>query len=195
MKNNNENSRQAFFAAFTFFMLVSTIWSASLVSASANANANESKKSAEKPSKPKIQKSVTPTFKEDYQKYCFNNVDAVAEAKFAWQAKTISEMEAKLKTVITKLEVKQKEYQSWVTRRENFISKMTTSLVKIYSSMEPEAAAAQISIVDYDTAVSILTKLKPREASAILNEMDPKRASQLVRVIVGSIATEPEEKN
>ena len=190
MKHEKDrNSRQVFIIVFTVFILASIIWPASLV------RAKEHKASPEKPSEPKIKKSVTPVFKEDFQKYCFNNVDAVTDARFAWQAKTISEMEAKLQAVIAKLEVKQKEYQSWVTRREHFISKMTTSLVKIYSSMEPEAAAAQISIVDYDTAVSILTKLKPREASAILNEMDPKRASQLVRVIVGSIATKPKETN
>lgn len=145
-------------------------------------------KKSTKPAAPKIQKAVTPSFDQDFKKYCFNNADAVSEAKFAWQAKTLAEMEGKLQKVITRLEARQKEYQTWVTRREDFISKMTTSLVKIYSTMEPEAAAAQIAMVDYDTAVSILTKLKPREASAILNEMDPKRASQLVKVIVGSIA-------
>ncbi|VAV89076.1 hypothetical protein MNBD_ALPHA08-1562 [hydrothermal vent metagenome] len=145
--------------------------------------------------KPRMAKAVSPEFAEDFQKYCFNNSDAVNDAKFSWQAKRITDMEAELKTVIARLEVKQKEYKTWVTRREEFISKMTTSLVKIYSTMEPEAAAAQIAIVDYDTAVSILTKLKPRAASAILNEMDPLRASQLVKVIVGSVSTEQKETN
>jgi len=134
--------------------------------------------------------SISKKFKEDYQKFCANNSDAVSDAKFAWQAKTISSMEAELQQVINRLEEKKNEYQSWVLRREEFISKMTNSLVKIYSSMDPEIAAAQIANVDYDTAISILTKLKPREASAILNEMDPVRASELVKVIVGAIATD-----
>jgi len=134
--------------------------------------------------------SISKKFKEDYQKFCANNSDAVSDAKFAWQLKTIKEMETQLQQVIGRLEKKKTEYQGWVLRREEFISKMTDSLVKIYSTMDPEVAAAQIAIVDYDTAVSILTKLKPREASAILNEMDAVRASQLVKVIVGAIATD-----
>ena len=139
-------------------------------------------------------KPVSAKFKEDFQKYCANNSDLVSDAKFAWQAKTIADMEVQLQQVIERLEAKQKEYQTWVVRRENFISRMTASLVKIYSTMEPESAAAQIAIVDYDTAVSILTKLKPREASAILNEMDPVRASQLVKVIVGAIAVDEKKE-
>jgi len=138
--------------------------------------------------------SISKKFKEDYQKFCANNSDAISDAKFAWQAKTITEMEGQLQLVIDRLEAKKKEYQSWVLRREEFISKMTDALVKIYSTMDPEVAAAQIAIVDYDTAVSIITKLKPREASAILNEMDPVRASQLVKIIVGAIATDEKKE-
>lgn len=159
------------------------------------ATASGAKKPAkEKPSAPKVSSAPAPSFAEDFQQYCYYNVDAVSDAKFAWQAKTIAEMETKLKVVIEKLEAKQKEYQTWVTRREEFISKMTTSLVKIYSAMDPENAAAQIAIVDFDTAVSILTKLQPRAASAILNEMKPERASQLVKIIVGSIATDEKKE-
>lgn len=126
-------------------------------------------------------------FEEDYQKFCFNNDLAAADAKFAWQAKTISEMETKLEGVIARLEKKKSEYKKWVLRREKFIANVTDSLVKIYSTMEPEAAAAQIAIVDFDTAVSIITKLKPRVASSILNEMEPETAGRLVKIIVGAI--------
>lgn len=126
-------------------------------------------------------------FEEDYQKFCFNNDLAAADAKFAWQAKTIAEMEKKLKGVIARLEKKKSEYKKWVLRREQFIANVTDSLVKIYSTMEPEAAAAQIALVDFDTAVSIITKLKPRVASSILNEMEPETAGRLVKIIVGTI--------
>lgn len=126
-------------------------------------------------------------FEEDYQKFCFNNDLAAADAKFAWQAQTIAEMERKLERVIARLEKKKSEYKKWVLRREEFIANVTESLVKIYSTMEPEAAAAQISVVDFDTAVSILTKLKPRAASSILNEMEPEAAGRLVKIIVGAV--------
>ena len=141
-----------------------------------------------------IVKSVSPDFEKDFHKFCFNNNDAARDAKYVWQAKKLKEMDNNLKKVIVQFEKKQVEYKKWVERREAFVNKMTLSLVEIYSIMEPETAAAQIALVDYETAISILIKLKPREASAILNEMPPKRASRLVSVIVGSTKSQKKGK-
>ena len=138
--------------------------------------------------------SITPQFREDFQKFCFYNADAVQEARFVWQAKLISRMEERLKKLIKRLEVRQAEYKKWVKRREDFISKATDTLVSIYTAMDPEVAATQIAQMDYDTALSILIKLKPRDASAIMNELEPKRAGQLVKVIVGAAMTNENDK-
>jgi len=139
-------------------------------------------------------KSLTPSFRQEFQKYCFNNLDAAHDAKVARQIKTIKELEKRLKKTAVLLVKKKNDLKKWVIRREKFVDKMTTSLVKIYSIMEPEAAAAQIAVVDYDIAISILTRLKPREASAILNEMKPERAGRLVNVIIGSTKSDVEKE-
>ncbi len=151
--------------------------------------ANQKKPEAEKKHEkeiPPIFRPVTPQFKRDFQKYCYNNSDSVHDAKFAWQVKTITKMEKQLKQASERLEKKKLELEKWVKRREEFIEKMTDTLVKIYSKMDPEKASAQISIMDYDTAVSLLVKLKASESSAILNEMKPENASQLIRIMVGA---------
>lgn len=45
--------------------------------------------------------------------------------------------------------------------------------VEIYAKMDPEAAALQLSEVGRSTAVSILSQLSPRKASAIMTVMEP----------------------
>jgi len=52
--------------------------------------------------------------------------------------------------------------------------KAEDGVVAIYAKMEPEAAAAQMGVLDEATAAAVLAKLKPGVSSAILNEMEPK---------------------
>jgi flagellar motility protein MotE (MotC chaperone) len=41
--------------------------------------------------------------------------------------------------------------------------------------------------MDAPTASAIIAKLNPRQAGAILNEMEPGRAAQLARTVAGSV--------
>ena len=52
--------------------------------------------------------------------------------------------------------------------------------------MSAEAAAAQIDDMGDVVAASLLAKLKPQAAAAILNEMDPEKASHLTTMISGA---------
>jgi len=54
--------------------------------------------------------------------------------------------------------------------------------------MRPDAAAAQLAVMDDVMAASVLTKLNSRNASAILAEMDPGRAARIANAMVGPIA-------
>ena len=45
--------------------------------------------------------------------------------------------------------------------------------------MRPDAAAQQLAAMDEETAAAVLTKLDPRIASIILNEMDRAQAARL----------------
>lgn len=117
--------------------------------------------------------------------YCENIVDAADEARLSWQTWQLVSLEAKLRQQVEQLERKQAEFEAWVERRERLLSEVEGHVVSIVSRMRPEAAAAQLSTTDEDTAMGVLLKLKARVASNILDEMDPARAAQLTQAMVG----------
>lgn len=121
----------------------------------------------------------------DAEAFCANIADAASDARFAWEAKTLKDLEAEVETATAALEAKREELQEWVTRREEFQNLAQQSVVDIYSKMRPEAAAAQLSALDERTAAAVLIKLNSRVASAILSEMDTPRAVSLAEVISG----------
>jgi flagellar motility protein MotE (MotC chaperone) len=51
--------------------------------------------------------------------------------------------------------------------------------------MQPEAAAAQMAVMEDSMAVAVLAKLNPRVSSAILNEMDAGKAAKLTDLMSG----------
>lgn len=121
----------------------------------------------------------------DAEQFCANIADAAADARFAWQAKTLKDLEAEVETATAALEAKRAELEDWVTRRDEFQKLAQQSVVDIYAKMRPEAAAAQLSALDERTAAAVLIKLNSRVASAILAEMDTPRAVSLAEVISG----------
>jgi flagellar motility protein MotE (MotC chaperone) len=127
------------------------------------------------------------------QQYCANIADAAADARFAWQKKTLAEIQHELDKRIARLEAKTAEFQSWLARRDEFSKKAHEGLVKIYSSMRPDAAASQLVAMDEETAAAVLTKLNPRNASAILNEMPAAQAARLTGTIAGAARVTPDK--
>jgi flagellar motility protein MotE (MotC chaperone) len=120
------------------------------------------------------------------RQYCTNIADAAADARVAWQKKSLADIEQELEKRIALLEAKTAELQKWVTRRDEFVEKARQSLVLIYSRMRPDAAAMQLGAMDEETASAVLLKLEPRTASVILNEMEPVQAARLTAIISGS---------
>ena len=59
----------------------------------------------------------------DGQAYCSNIAPTVVEARFAWQAKRLAELEAQLKQRMSELDAKQAEYKTWLQKREEFQKK------------------------------------------------------------------------
>ena len=117
--------------------------------------------------------------------YCNNIVDAAADARFARQAAALSVLERDIEERLVRLEAKRAEYQDWLDRREKFLKTAEEGLIAIYTQMKPDAASAQLSIMQEMTAAAILSKLPPRTASAILNEMAPAKAAQLTNIMAG----------
>lgn len=118
--------------------------------------------------------------------YCAGISNSAAEARIALQKAKLAEMEQQIGRRIATLEAKSAEYKSWVERRDQFLKRATTTLVKIYTQMEPDAAASQLVSMDEETAASLLVKLDPQAASAILNEMAPEKAARLAATIAGA---------
>lgn len=120
------------------------------------------------------------------REYCLNIADAAADARLAWQKKTLADLEQEIAKRVELLEAKTAEYQRWLARRDEFSKKAHESVVTIYARMKPDAAAAQLVAMDEEMAAAVLTKLDPRNASAILNEMDATQAARLTATIGGA---------
>ena len=102
--------------------------------------------------------------------YCLNIANAAADARFAWQKQTLADIEQKIAKRVELLEAKIAEYQKWLARRDEFSNKAQDNLVTIYARMKPDAAAAQLSAMDEETAAAVLIKLEPRN-----RQRDPER--------------------
>ena len=119
------------------------------------------------------------------RQFCLNNATSASDARLAWQAAQLGELEARLKQRIADLEAKRAEYVDWVRKRDEAMSKAADNVVVIYAKMKPDAAALQIAAMDDAMAAALLAKLSPRNASTILNEMEPGRAARLTNAMVG----------
>jgi flagellar motility protein MotE (MotC chaperone) len=126
---------------------------------------------------------------DEIRKFCGNIDDQAADARYALQARQLTELKADVEERMRALEEKRREYEMWLKRRDEFVSKAQDSLVDIISKMKPEAAAAQMTLIGDEAAAALILKLNPRVSSIILNEMPPEKAAKLARVIVGSQRT------
>ena len=120
------------------------------------------------------------------QQYCFNTADIAADARFAWQAKKIQEMEAALDKKARQLETKTEEYKRWLARRDDFSRKAHEKLVGFYSRMRADAAAVQLATLDEEMAAAVVMQLQTKVASQIMGEMDPERAAKIATIISGA---------
>lgn len=126
---------------------------------------------------------------DEIRKFCGNIDDQAADARYALQARQLTELKADVEERMRALEEKRREYEMWLKRRDEFVSKAQDSLVDIISKMKPDAAAAQMVLIGDEAAAALILKLNPRVSSIILNEMPPEKAAKLARVIVGSQRT------
>lgn len=120
------------------------------------------------------------------QQYCFNIADAAKDARYAWQKKTLADIELELNKRIALLDARTAEYQKWLARRDEFIRNAEENVVKIMSGMRPDAAAVQLALMNEEAAAAVIAKLNTRNASAVLNEMEPSKAAKLTMIITGA---------
>jgi flagellar motility protein MotE (MotC chaperone) len=122
----------------------------------------------------------------DQLRYCKAIHDSASEARAAWQAQALLEIEERIEARIEDLARERAAYEEYLARREEFLRRAEEGVIEIYARMRPDAAAAQLAAMDNQTASAVIAKLNPRQASAILNEMEPGRAALLTRTVAGS---------
>jgi flagellar motility protein MotE (MotC chaperone) len=124
--------------------------------------------------------------KSEIERFCGNIADAAKDRRYALQAQELQELQAELDKRIAALEAKRAEYESWLKRREEFLSKAEDNLVSIYGKMKPDGAAERLAEVDVELAAGILMKLDSRKAGVILNEMERKAAATLTGIMAAA---------
>jgi flagellar motility protein MotE (MotC chaperone) len=121
----------------------------------------------------------------DVARYCGNLAPTASEARIAYQARKLDELEARIKQQIEALETKEASAREWVAKRDAMMKAASEDVVSIYAKMDADAAAAQIATMDDAVAASILGKLKPSVAGAILGGMETERAGKLTSLMAG----------
>ena len=118
--------------------------------------------------------------------YCDNIADTALDARFLHQKAELARLEEELAKKTALLETRKAEFQEWLKRRDDFISKAEGSLVKLYSKIKPDAAAPQLAAMDEEAAAALLLKLSAKSSSAILDQMETAKAARLVSVMIGA---------
>lgn len=120
------------------------------------------------------------------EQYCQAVLEPAREARYAHQAAELKALGAELDDRLAKIEARIGELKEWVARREDFASRTSEQMVTIYSGMRPEAASEQLTKIDESAAAAILSKLAPRVASQILNDMPSEKAARLAMILMGA---------
>jgi len=118
--------------------------------------------------------------------YCRAVLEPAREARYAHQTAELQALSRALDDRMAKIEGRIAELKEWVARREDFANRTSEQLVTIYSGMRPEAASEQLAKIEESTAAAILSKLAPRVASQILNDMPAERAARLAMILMGA---------
>ncbi len=118
--------------------------------------------------------------------YCQAVLEPAREARFAHQAAELKALGKVLDERLVKIDERIAELKEWVARREDFARRTSDQLVTIYSGMRPEAASEQLAKIEESTAAAILSKLAPRVASQILNDMPSDKAARLAMILMGA---------
>lgn len=110
------------------------------------------------------------------------------EEELALREKNLKELEKKVQADLQKIEEALTRSEELVGIKRDLIQKNVESLVKMYSSMKAQEAAALLGNMDEDIAVQILSKMKSRDAGAVLGKMNPKVAKNITEKIAGKRA-------
>jgi flagellar motility protein MotE (MotC chaperone) len=138
---------------------------------------------------PEVKRPLTPEARPTASvadQYCQAVLEPAREARYAHQTAELKTLGLELDDRLAKIEARIAELKEWVARREDFASRTSDQLVTIYSGMRPDAASEQLTKLEESSAAAILSKLAPRVASQILNDMPSDKAARLQMILLGA---------
>jgi len=128
-------------------------------------------------------KPAVRTAREEIKAFCANIADAARDQRYQLQKDELTKLQADVNDRIAVLEKRKAEYEDWLNRRNAFLKQAEAGLVDIYKKMKPDAAAAQMDLLDPNLVSAVIMKLKPSQASLILSEMEPKKAAMITAIM------------
>ena len=123
----------------------------------------------------------------DMLSYCINISDVASEARNSILKKKLKVIETDVDSKLVELDDKIKELKMWSKKRDAFLKTVNNSLVKIFESMRPDAAALQFTEIGPLLASALIMKLDPKISSAILTEMSPEDAAKVAIVLASAL--------
>ncbi len=127
------------------------------------------------------------TARDEIKAFCGNIADAARDQRYLLQKEELSKLQSDVDERIALLEKRKGEYEEWLKKRNDFLERADAGLISIFKTMKPDAAAAQLQLVDPNIASAIIMKLAARQSSLILAEMDKDKAAKLTMIISAAV--------
>jgi len=128
-------------------------------------------------------KPAVRTAREEIKTFCNSIADAARDQRYQLQKDELTKLQSQVNDRIAVLEKRKGEYETWLNKRNEFLKSANAGLVDIYKKMAPDAAAAQMNLLDPNIVSAIIVKLKPAQSSLILTEMEPKKAAMVTAIM------------
>lgn len=100
------------------------------------------------------------------------------------EKKRLEEFQAKLDKRAKTQQKLEKKLNKQIVRIEQAESSRISTLARLYDGMEPRSVAKLVANLDDNTVVSIIPRMKQKNASLMLGMMPPKRAARLSKKLI-----------
>lgn len=100
------------------------------------------------------------------------------------EKKRLEELQAKLDKRAKTQQKLEKKLNKQILRIEQAESSRISTLARLYDGMEPRSVAKLVANLDDNTVVSIIPRMKLKNASLMLGMMPPKRAARLSKKLI-----------
>ncbi len=127
--------------------------------------------------------------------YCVNISDVASEARNSILKRKLQLIETDVDKKLLELAKKIDELRMWSKKRDEFLEGVNESLVEIFETMRPDAAALQFAEIGPTIASGIILKLDPKKSSAILTEMDPVDAAKVAVILTSALEVDNAKTN